>query len=243
MTQEKPKVKIEEDANGREHVCGIPLADFPKWYDCFHRKTKNTMNLELCGAAFVRECLAGNPANTVLQDEVNRFIYKVLLWGYSCEEQREQIFDWISNRQSKEVVARKVREGAEELQRNELAPALKKLLRKSGGIHGIGVSTASKILRFLSPEKIGVFDSVLEASLSECYKNDEDNNDYEGFKKFCEHCDDVAKRLLDDYGIKHPVSDLRENGKWLVADVEAVVFAYFNWHFHLDEKCPCPYCK
>ena len=227
------KVKVEIDKN--DCVCGIPLADFPQWYHCFYQGAPNTEQLEDEGAAFLNKCLASGSMSTAFPDEVHDFIKDILWWGYEKEE-REGIYELIYLQwQTRKDVADKVRRGVDALHKNGLESCLKILVSicggRKGGIRGIGVSTATKILRMMLPKVLGVFDKVMEINLSESYQNDKTLGDYEGYTKFCEGCRNVASALNDraekSTDFRHPI---REGG-WRAADVEAALYAYFKWKF------------
>ena len=203
------------------HVCGIPLEEFPQRYVGYHNSVREggTIPLERNGAEFQKKCLEGDPLNFVFQGEVKDFIKEVLWWGIE-----ERLYDEVLGRiysanQPEEIVARRVHSAAETLQNGKLEGAVQIL----DALQGIGLSIASKMLRMMSPEKAVAFDEQhLQRKLP--YSADSD-----GYANFCGDCVAVAKQMNEE-SIEHEpsIAKMRGSNKWLAADVEAVIFDHLR---------------
>lgn len=94
---------------------------------------------------------------------------------------------------------------------NDLEEAIKIMK----GIPGLGISYASKLLKFLAPDQAVVLDSHIETGLG--YKRT-----LEGYLEFASNCRDWAN-VLNTKGIKCSRS---QAGTWRVSDVEMAIFKH-----------------
>jgi len=95
-------------------------------------------------------------------------------------------------------------------------PRITDALTSLRDLHGLGLSFASKHLRFLCPEYCPVFDQVLRDALCYTYNS-------AGYTKFAIDCRVVADALIS---ASAPNPWLGRDCNWRAADVEAALFAH-----------------
>lgn len=193
---------------------------FPDLYCKFveHDKKKYGDPLELeCRG---RKLMEGN----FTDDEVMDFFGDVMIWG-------GQIGPFVKSKvlnnygEDGKEIADNIREAARLLKNGETSKdespkgEIKSAINKITETEGLSISFGSKILRMLSPQQVGVYDSVLASYLP--YKMNATH-----YVKFCADCEDVAKQLNNEL-VKNPKRE-ETGGQWLVADVEAVIFHALN---------------
>ena len=209
------KVEIKKDKSGCEHVCGILLKDFSKWYGEFHQGVRQggTTHLEDDGRKFLEKCLTSNPTDPAFQNEVKKFIKEIMQWGV-VPGRREYWLKKIFSHPD-EFLAHKICEAAKELKQGNLQSAFD-ILKKN--IDGMGLAVASKSLRMMSPEKAVAFDSILNDELSYTANGI-------GYEGLCNDCREVANEL-NNRAKKSPdfVHPQRGEGGWFSSDVEAVLY-------------------
>ena len=98
--------------------------------------------------------------------------------------------------------------------RPDIQGALCEIIR----IQHLGLSFASKHLRFLRPDICPVLDSTLSYKLGYL-------PDVCGYRRFSDDCLRVAE-MLEQYGVSNPVG--RDDGEWFAADVEMALFVHVN---------------
>ncbi len=182
----------------------INMQDFAKLYDEYQSyvKTgtgKSTTDVENEGASLLKDGLDD-------VQRINEFVRNVFVWGGTTGN---RVRGLVYKYQTEEEVAKVVAESARMLQKGDLESAIDEIT----SIKGLHISFGSKVLRMLSPQQAGVYDSIMAAEFSYPLEAD-------GYVEFCADCKAVADELKKR-GIK---SNHRENGEWFVADVEAVIF-------------------
>lgn len=103
-----------------------------------------------------------------------------------------------------------------------------KAIREALDIPGLGLTYASKLLRFLEPEKYGALDSILRKYLSTLGLDIKPKNqskernikDYLTFIQFLEK----LKSELEDNSIKKPSNSLNQRETWNIAEIEMSLF-------------------
>ncbi len=103
------------------------------------------------------------------------------------------------------------------LQLNSTPPDIVGALRSILGIKGLGVSFASKHLRFLFPEHCPVLDSMLSSRLF----YDLTADDYGKFAAAC-------KGMADELNGARIATTLPGQSTWRPSDVEAALYAWVN---------------
>lgn len=183
----------------------IPHTEFPRLLRAHLARNRNTAGLETRGQLL----RTTQPLNW---DEVKTFIREVCRWGdYAAIADR--VLDEENN--SQQAIMMNFEDAISYLNATppELLDALKSMLK----IKELGVSFASKHLRFLLPEFCPVLDSILSQRLF-----------YEssviGYKSFAATCSDIAAEL-NQAGITSPFPN---KSSWRPSDVEAALFAWAN---------------
>ena len=207
---EKMKVEIEKK-NGREYVCNILVNEFPGRCKEYHQKNPNTLLIEQNGCALLKILTAENLEKNAALDESKALFEQVLEWGVE-KRWHERVRRFFYG-QPEEKIVRNFREAAKSLNEGEMGDAVK-LLRD---VAGSGTAIGPKILRMMSPQKAGAFDSILKKRLLTAYAGNA------GYLLFCNDCKVVVDSLNDREDINCPLSE-RTNGKWGVADVETVIY-------------------
>ncbi len=203
------RIEINNDSVclGNGHV--IKMEDFPGLYREFCDAEKkagtiSTADTEKAGVDILKDGLDNVEC-------ANIFVRKVFEWGGITGK---KVGGNLYKHQTEKTVAKVVAESARILQNGDLESAIKKIT----SIKYLGISYGSKILRMLSPQQAGVYDSILYKNFS--YR------ETDGYVEFCDDCKTVADELK-----KLGIKSHRENREWFVADVEAVIF-----HFFYDPK-------
>jgi hypothetical protein len=103
-------------------------------------------------------------------------------------------------------------------------------------IPGVGLTYASKLLRFLDPENYGALDSRIRAGLAERQWTDAagiaitiaDNQGAAMINGYCMYLRELNQLRVDLHGnhIDCPPSALNPTGRWRLADVELALFQY-----------------
>ncbi len=183
----------------------IEMEDFPKHYERFGKVDTGdtTAGIENEGTSLLKDGLDD-------MQRINDFVRSVFDWGGNSGNRVRGNLDRYQKEEgiTKEEFAKVVADSARMLKNGDLEAAINNII----SIKGLDISYGSKILRMLSPEQVGVYDSILEGELSYPF-------DAEGFVQFCADCKAVADELK-----KLGIKSHRENGEWFVADVEAVIF-------------------
>lgn len=180
----------------------LTLDEFPHFCRKFHEdvrfdyegEKRNTVYVERAGEAF--------RANLGDADKTERFVRLVFKWGGNTGD---RVRGQMVKAQTWQEIADVVRDSVQYLDKGDIRMACRTIT----SLKGLGISYGSKILRMISPEYVGVYDCIIESICG-----------YSDYPEFCEDCKNLAE-VLEQRGIKNPV---RDNGKWLVADVEATVF-------------------
>ncbi len=193
---------------GDGHV--IKMEEFPGLYleFCDAEKkagTISTADAEKAGVDILKDGLDD-------VQRVNDFVRSVFKWGGKTGN---RVHGLVYKYQTEEEVAKVVAKSARLLQSGDLESAIDEIT----SIKGLHISFGSKVLRMLSPQQAGVYDSVIAAQFSYPLEAD-------GYVEFCRDCQKVADELK-----KLDIKSHRENREWFVADVEAVIF-----HFFYDPK-------
>lgn len=182
----------------------LNLQDFPTLVRCHPRGIPDTQEIEALGRALVENDFTDS---LLIKDLVKR----VCKWGgYSGIGGRVLERNKLSNIQSC------FRQALSLLKSNP--PNVKKALSAITGLNSLGISFASKHLRFLCPQRCPAFDSVLRQELTYPFNPI-------GYQEFAEDCFLIASRLYAS-GTENPLG--RERGQWFVADVEMALFAHFR---------------
>ena len=181
----------------------IPYADFPHMLKAHLDKNKNTQAIELSGYA-LRTC------NTMRWADIEVFVKKVCAWGgYSGISGR------VLKRNSSAEIAKNVNAAISKLSSSppDLVGALKAMME----IKGLGLSFASKHMRFLFPEYCPVLDSVLSNRLLFELSPD-------GYKLFSTACKDISHELNG----ANIICPFPGKSSWRPSDVEAALYAWAN---------------
>ena len=179
----------------------LTLDEFPHFCKKFHKGVGFYEGDEWRDTAYVER--AGKEFRAVdLGDaaQTELFVRLVFKWGGSMGHrvQLEKAHTW-------QEIADAVESAVQYLDQGDVRMACTTIT----SLKGMGISYGSKILRMISPEQAGVYDNIIERICG-----------YSDYPQFCSDCKNLAA-VLEQRGIKNPA---RENGKWLVADVEATVF-------------------
>ena len=182
----------------------IELSAFPRYYREFHQSVKvgtgtGTTALERKGQTLLKNKFAN-------VERVNDFVREVMKWGGRTGN---RVRGNLYKNHTEEEIAEIIAQTSLLLGAGDLRAAITTII----SLKGLHISYGSKILRMMSPQQAGVYDSILAGFLSYPL-------DAEGYVNFCADCQLVAERLKKRT-IKHP---LRKDGGWFVADVEAVIF-------------------
>ena len=91
-------------------------------------------------------------------------------------------------------------------------------------IPGMGLTYASKLLRFMKPERYGALDSRIRTVLKK-HGVLQTSNDVEAYVEFVGLLQDLSSRLTEE-GIRKPDCELSSDGIWRHAEIE---MALFQW--------------
>lgn len=180
----------------------LTLDEFPDFCKQFYEDVGFEYKGEWRDSLYVER--AGKAFRAHLGDAVKteEFVKLVFKWGGNTGN---RVRGQVEKDNTWQSVADIVKNAVEYLDKDDIRSAILKIT----SVKGLGYSYGSKILRMVSPEKAGVFDSQIESICC-----------YDSYSEFCKDCKNMAE-VLKQQGIKNPV---RANGEWLVADVEASIF-------------------
>jgi hypothetical protein len=104
-------------------------------------------------------------------------------------------------------------------------------------IPGLGLTYASKLLRFFNPESFGALDGRIRKALEKegMLKNINDSSNssmIDGYFEFLSIINNV-KKDLEMQKIKKPICSLSDNGLWRASDIE---MALFQWAYPIKKK-------
>lgn len=181
----------------------LPNEEFPKLLENHLSNVKKTKEIELHEALLVKK-------NFNDWESTKEFIISVCGWGnYSG------IYGRVLKNNNKNHIIDNFKKASKNITsaKSDLIEAIDNLCE----LHGLGVSFASKHLRFLFPKICPVLDRLLADYL-----------DYElsseDYKKFSDFCLSVANELNSN-NINNPFPGRK---LWYCCDVEASLFSYFN---------------
>ncbi len=216
------RIEINNDSVclGNDRV--INMQEFTELYESFvgYRTGKDTAEIEEEGKSLLKGDLDLSKAN-----QINAFVSRVIIWG---EENRRGIIHrrvFPSDKQGEDKaeheaeVAKIVTESAIFLRNGDLKSAIDRIK----DVYGFCFSYGSKVLRMLSPEKAGAYDSILSEKFP-AYRG------IEGYVEFCDACQKVADALKE-----RDIKSHRKNDEWYVADVEATIYHYIR-HYKDEAK-------
>jgi hypothetical protein len=192
--------------------CSVPYDRFPSLLEAFRQHTKrtqteDTQQLEQCARHLQEQNFEDIGA-------VKDFIRGVCKWGgYAsiairvCKDNTDaEIQDAFRN-------ATHVLQGPN--------PEVGAALRAVKHLKQLGVSFASKHLRFLCPRLCPVLDSIIsDRMVDPSYPLT-----IKGYGDFARDCASVARALTND-GIPHPIEERK--GEWYAADVEASLYMFLK---------------
>jgi hypothetical protein len=111
-------------------------------------------------------------------------------------------------------------------------------IETSLGIPGLGLTYASKLLRFLDPQHYGALDGRIRKGLTAREWIDADGNEIRIYdssvpsmvKGYCSYLDELTalKRQLHGASILCPESAINKAGQWRLADIEMALFQYLT---------------
>lgn len=194
----------------------LPIKCFPELGKKHLQKVPGTLELERMGSELVKKSFTDI-------DEVENFIREVCKWGgypgIAGRVMKNNKYDYLKSQflRAYEKI---------ECDKPELA------LLEINNIKNLGTpSFASKHLRFLSPEKCPILDSIIQ-------KNIGIPDDYMGYKILADEYTQISKYLAERNIV--PAIN-RPNNKWFVADVDMVLFSFINeWCSCNDAICKRP---
>lgn len=184
--------------------CSIPLDGFTDLFRVFIRYEPQTIQIEQMGLA-IRQAMFAD------QKQVAQFVQQVCRWGgYAGIATR------VLQKNAPKQIAMALQSATNILTNPnpDVGLALGEVVR----LKDLGVSFASKHLRFLFPNLCPVLDSIISERMD--YQNDLD-----GYRKLAGDCVVIATTLTREH-IENPVAE--RQGLWRTADVEASLYAYVN---------------
>lgn len=183
----------------------IPLDCFPPLTEEFCKRVPHTAEIEVLARQLV--------AREFPESDVGDFIKDVCRWGG---------YPGISGKVLTRNTSADIRSALRGATSHLLEPA-PDLVAAMGGVKqlkGLGLSFASKHLRFLCPELCPVFDSYLRTALPYPF-------DSTGYSLFAADC----RRLAQELTKRDAVNPWPErDGQWFVADVEAAIYQFIRFH-------------
>lgn len=174
----------------------INLAELPDQLSTFIEKNPDTREIEDLGLELV--------ASGFKRELTSKFIKRVCTWGRYAG-----IAGRVILRNGLEVAARTLNEAHQCAKVGDLDGALHSLLQ----LKGLSVSFASKHLKFLSPDKAVVLDSIISENLGYPLKPS-------GYREFVDDCANVRDRAAK---ASIPYTGWGPSG-WRVSDVEMAIF-------------------
>lgn len=188
----------------------IPLDCFPPLAKEHYKRVSHTAKFEKQARQLV--------AQEFPESDVGDFIKNVCHWGG---------FPAIWGRVLKYNTSADIRSALRDATSHLLEPA-PDLVAAMGGVKqlkGLGLSFASKHLRFLCPELCPVFDSYLRAALPYPF-------DSTGYSLFAADCRRLAEELTKR-GAVNPWPE--RDGQWFAADAEAAIYEFVR-HYGEEEE-------
>lgn len=174
----------------------IRLDEFPDLLRQHRKAWPDTPAIEKLGAALI----AGGFGHA----EVEEFVRRVCRWGdYAGVAGR------VIKRNGVRTIAAALREASDLTQAGRPADSVARLTR----LRDLGISFASKHLKFLAPERAVVLDSVIGGRLGYL-------STPAGYAELLADCIDLRDRLLSA-SVPFPFPD---EGPWRVSDVEMAIF-------------------
>lgn len=229
-TEIHKKIVFDKDA-GTVSLCGIPLpplrlTDFPGLYESFlsgelAKTDDETLCLEDAGKYLLKQLEDNAFPKEQGEKAAMRFCERVTKWGGRTGG---FVRCGVKKNEPNEVVGA-IRLAGGLLSQGNAEGAIGEIV----SLPGLGISYGSKILRMLAPEVAGVYDNKLNDRLELISDMNRENGpqkqkDFEAYACFCRKCGEIAD-ALNDKQIANEARQKREKGdKWLVADVEAVLF-------------------
>jgi len=221
-TKQKPKrmpISRVDVVGNSVQLASIRLKDFPDIYNEFVSGVgtgpdTQTLALERKGATLMKNDFAN-------RKRVYPFFLDVMAWGGKSGNRVCGHLKKYNGKHMEERVVKAIIDAGRLLRKRDIAGAIRRMI----ALKGMHISFGSKVLRMLSPEQVGVYDNVLAVFLDyPMGKKRED--DIKGFVDFCADCEKV-KKMLNAKKIPNPKRE-ETGGKWLIADVEAVLFYPVN---------------
>ncbi len=174
----------------------IPLQDFQALLRKHRATDPKTPDIEAQARALVACGFAAG---------VPEFVRAVCGWGgYSGVAGR------VTKNNSPEKILAALRDASACLRDDDARAGLQSLL----GLSGLGISFASKHLKFLDPERAVVLDSVISGHLGYLPSCD-------GYMEFLADCHDLRRRVVGA-NVAYPFPN---EGAWRVSDIEMAIFA------------------
>lgn len=177
------------------------LEDFPKMYNKAMSESYNGF----CTSDIIDEgekFMEGN----FTSKQVYPFFCNVMRWGKS-----DQALANIPKYHKEKEIVDAIKEAIYALERTDIKNAISALI----ALKGLAIASGSLVLHALSPQQVGAYDKVLQEHFH--YSKTAD-----GFVEFCDDLKAVAAELNNNPTIK------KENGEWLPADVDSVLFYTFK---------------
>jgi hypothetical protein len=194
-----------QDEQAGPQIC---LSAFPELFAKHWDSDESTRSVEIYGQEFV--------SHKMPRDRLLGFMRMVFGWGGSRNIGNNFMR---SNAGKLDCIRHQFLKSLQHLEAGQDKEAIKSLT----ALTGLGVSYASKHLKFLSPDKAVVLDSLIERGLG--YKQSAN-----GYVEFVNQCRQWAK-LLNNNKIH---CKRTTEGEWRVSDVEMAVF------IHVRETAPKP---
>ena len=192
--------------------CLVPHDRFPSLLEAFLQQNPSTPDLEQSGQHLKN-------ANFGDEIELEQFIAEVCKWGgYSGIAAR------VIRHNGTGAIADAFRDAMDALATP--TPDIEAALTHAIDLQHLGVSFASKHLRFLCPQCCPVLDSIISQRIVSDPKN---GRRYPltvpGYGEFARDCASIAAELTSDRS-PHPPKLKRD--VWYAADVEASLYAFLN---------------
>ena len=190
------------------------LEEFPRLIQNHRICVKNTVNIEKQGSDLI-----ATPINKNDFPIVKKFIKDVCKWGGSTGNRVWGNLLKEENNTEKEILTT-FEEVRQILDQDD--PDLVEALTIMKSLKGLGVSYASKHLRFMLPKECPVYDSVLNQYLPYRIprRTPRSSVDFGEYANFAEDCKSIGSELCSRK-ISNPVRDSEE---WFAADVESAIF-------------------
>ena len=205
----EPNTIVLDEGDGLTVNRQLTLTQFaavlPQWYDIYEKKNPKYFPLEdrITKKAIV-EC------HLDMEDVV-----EIVKWGGNAYG----LYGLVLKRNTDSHVVARTRAAIAAL--NDPASALSNLLGGSGGINGLGLAFASKVLRCLCPERYGVLDSKLRECINASLLP-HSRQEVTTYCNFLNLCHELQQK------VPLPGPRRRPGGEWFIADIEMALFE-FAW--------------